>query len=64
VKVDLPDGTNVVLALDATTLQPISEPRVQAGLLTRDATWACQLNLDDAKGSCVDDASAESVLTW
>jgi hypothetical protein len=63
-KVDLADGTNVILALDPTTLQPISEPMLQAGLLTRNGIWACKLNLDDVNGSCVDDASADSVVTW
>jgi hypothetical protein len=65
VNVNLPDGTNVVVALDATTtLQPIADSMLDARLLTRSATWACKLNLDDAKGSCIDDTSAESVVTW
>lgn len=62
-KVNLLDGTNVVLVLDPETLQPIETPNLEAGLRTRDATWTCKLDLDDAKGSCAE-AETDTVVKW
>ena len=62
-KVDLPDGTNVILALDAFALAA-TDPMLEAGVVTRTVSWACKLNLMDVKGSCADGADVNSVIQW
>jgi hypothetical protein len=62
-KVDLLDGTNVVLVLDPETLRPVETPNLEAGLRTRDATWTCKLDLDNANGSCAE-AETDTVVQW
>jgi hypothetical protein len=62
-KVNLPDGTNVVLVLDPETLRPIDAPMLEAGLRTRAAIWACQLDLDNKNGSCTE-TNTDTVVQW
>lgn len=63
VKVDLPDGTNVVFVVDSAELQP-DTLTFEGGLLTRDADWTCKINLASADGSCVDETGADLDLKW
>lgn len=61
--VDLADGTNVILALDAAALVG-TDPSLDTGLLARNVTWACQFDLAAVSGSCADGADAASVIKW
>jgi hypothetical protein len=63
-KVDLPNGTEVVLVLAPAALLPIDEPMLEAGLRTRNATWDCKFYLADVSGSCVNLAGSEPDVTW
>jgi hypothetical protein len=63
-KIDMPDGRNVVVALDPLALGSAAGPMLEAGLLTRNVSWACTLDLLDVKGSCADGADASSVIKW
>jgi hypothetical protein len=64
VKVDQPDGKNLVLALAPLALATPGDPMLEAGVLARDVTWACNFNFTDVKGSCADDAGAAANVQW
>jgi hypothetical protein len=65
--VNLVDGTNVIGVFQAGALVPTATipSMIAAGIITRDATWACQLNPVTRTGTCTNktDPSA-AVVTW
>jgi hypothetical protein len=65
--VNMVDGTNVVAVFQAGALVPTATmpAMIAAGVITRDATWACQLNPVARTGSCSNktDPSA-AVVQW
>ena len=65
VKVGLPDETHVLLVVDPIALRPTrSDPMLDAGVVARDKTWACTLNLIELNGRCADEVSTDSVVQW
>jgi hypothetical protein len=58
-------GTNVVLVLDASSLDPTAAGQtIQAALLTRETNWLCDLDVGAGSGSCVDQAGEDVAFQW
>lgn len=59
----LDDGSAVVGVFDTTALSS-DEPTLTGGLITRDATWTCSIELNNAHGSCTDINDPTSTIDW
>lgn len=63
--IGLEDGTNVIGVFEPLDLDPLYGPSLLTmGLLTRDSSWTCSVDLADASGSCTDADDPTSVVSW
>ena len=65
VLIGLEDGTNVLGVFEPLDLQPTATgSQLTLGVITRDSSWICSVNLTTASGSCADENDPTSVVTW
>lgn len=63
--IGLEDGTNVIGVFEPLDLDPLYGPSMLTmGLLTRDSSWICSVNLTNASGTCTDTDDPTSVVSW
>jgi len=63
--IGLEDGTNVIGVFEPLDLDPVYGPSMLTmGLLTRDSSWICSVNLTNASGTCTDADDPTSVVSW
>jgi hypothetical protein len=67
VNVNMADGTNVLAVFASDTLRPAGTlpTMISAGIVTRDAKWACDINAMAATGECTNQSDPNAaVLRW